>query len=326
MEAVSLDELDRRILYHLDLDSRQSARELAKKVRSNKDTVNYRMHRLLENKVIEGFTAHVDTARFGLSNIKTYIRFQDMDEKREKEFFAYLNSQPEVIWIVRSSGRWDALFGVWASSTFGYHQTLKKLMNKFSRNIFEKEIIHNINWFYYNRKWLMPEAREIYPIKYGGEPETIKFSESDIQILRVLTKNAKASFIEIAKKTGQSPQNVMNRVKALEQKKVITKYGVDLNYKKLGLVFCKTFISLHNINDNSLAAIYRFCEQEPKVFALTTTVGAWDLELEFEVGRVEEMMGVMDKLKRAFPEFIRGHDSIVITEQTRLNYVPPVKA
>jgi len=83
---MELDILDRKILAQLDLDSRQSAQEMARKIRSNKDTVNYRMKRLVDEGIITKWLARVETAKFGFNNIKVYIRFQDTDEEKEKEF------------------------------------------------------------------------------------------------------------------------------------------------------------------------------------------------------------------------------------------------
>lgn len=322
---MALDILDRKILAHLDLDSRQSAKEIAKKAGSNKDTVNYRINRLLSSGVISGFTTHVDTARFGYTNIKTYVRFQDTDEEKEKEFFRYLSSLPEVGWVVRSSGRWDALFCTWAASSFSFYKTLTKILDRFSRNIYEKEIIHNINWFYYNRKWLLPESPETHAIKYGEDPGGSGIDETDRAILKEIVPEARKSFAEIAKRAGIRPQNVLSRVASMRKKGIITKFGMDLDYGTLGIVFTKAFIRLHNIDEKSLGAICRFCEREPRVFALTTALGAWDLELEMEVERVEDMMDIMGRLKRSFPDFIKGYDSIVITRQSGLNYVPPLK-
>jgi DNA-binding Lrp family transcriptional regulator len=321
---MDLDTLDRKILAQLDLDSRQSAQEIAKKIKSNKDTVNYRMKRLVDEGIITKWLARVETAKFGFNNIKVYIRFQDIDEKKEKEFFDFLNALPEVGWVVQASGRWDALFCVWASSTFSFYKTMSKIMNRFSKNIFEKEVVHNIVWFYYNRKWLLPESGKIHAIQYGGEPCHEKLDKVDMAILGELTADSRKRFTDIAEKIKISPQNVLNRVKSLRAKGVITLYGIDINYGLLGLIFTKAFIALDNADEESLAALYRFCERELKVFALTATVGAWDLELEFEVSRVEEMMDIMNRIKRAFPNMIKGYDSIVITKQLKINYMPTV--
>ncbi|MEW6748699.1 MAG: Lrp/AsnC family transcriptional regulator [Candidatus Micrarchaeota archaeon] len=319
---MEIDKLDRKILYHLDIDSRQSAKDIAAKTGSNKDTVNYRINRLISEKAISGFTTEVDTSRFGYSNIKTYLRFQDMDEKTEEEFFSYLSSFPEIGWIVHASGRWDALFCTWASSTFSFFSTLTKIMNRFSRNIFEKQIIHNINWFYYNRKWLQPEERRVVSFRYGGEPGSEKLDDTDLRILKELCLDGRVRFSAIAEKAGIPPQNVLNRVRALERKGVITKYGIDLDHSRFGIVFCKAFIELHNIDEKSLSEVYSFCEREPRIFALTTTLGAWDLELEMEVEKVEDMMEIMNRIKRSFPNSVKGYDSIVITKQSRINYLP----
>lgn len=319
---MEIDLLDRKILAQLDTDSRQSSKEIARKAGSNKDTVNYRMNRLIRDGVISGFTTHVDTAKFGYTNIKTYVAFQDIDEEKEGEFFSYIGSLPEIGWIAHASGRWDALFCTWAASSFSFYKTFKKIQNRFSRNIYEKEIIHNINWFYYNRKWLLPDNSRIHAIKYGEEPGKMGVDESDIAILREIVPDARKSFSDIAKRTGISPQNVFNRVASMRKKGIITKFGMDLDYGTLGIVFAKAFIRLHNIDEKSLQSIYRFCEREPRVFALTTTLGAWDLELEMEVDRVEDSLGIMNRLKRSFPDFVKGYDSIVITRQSGLNYVP----
>ncbi len=320
---MEIDSLDKKVLYQLDINSRQSAKEIAKKIGSNKDTVNYRMKRLVEEGYITRFFTRVDVAKFGFNNTKVYFRFQDTDEKKEEEFFEYMDSLPEVAWVTQTSGRWDALLAIWNTSLFSFYNTLSKIMNKFSRNIYEKEIIQNVNWFYYNRKWLLPEEQKIYPVRYGDEPGRERPDKIDFAILRELTENARKPFSEIAKKAKTSPQNVMNRVKSMRKLGVITQHGIDLDYEKFGIVFCKAFIRLHNINQKSLDSIYGFCAREPNVFALTTSVGAWDLELEMEVERVEDMMNIMNRVKRTFPDFVKGYESIVITKEMKLSYVTP---
>ena len=319
---MELDRLDRKIVSQLDIDSRQSAKGIAKAVGSNKDTVNYRMKRLVDSGVISGWLARVDTSRFGFINIKVYLRFQDIDEKKEREIFDYLGSLPEVGWVVQSSGRWDALFCVWCSSTFSFYRTLAKIMNRFSKNIYEREVIHNIDWYYYNRKWLLPDSGSVLGVRYGGEPTREMLDETDERILGELVKDSRKRFTEISQEIGVSPQNVLARVKAMRKKGVIAQYGIDLDYAKLGIVFTKAFIRLHNADEKSLGSLYKFCAREQSIFALTTAVGAWDLELEMEVARVDDMMEIMNRIKREFPDMIKGYDSIVITKQLKMKYMP----
>jgi DNA-binding Lrp family transcriptional regulator len=50
-----LDVKDRKILYHLDLDSRQPFSQLGKKVGLSKDLVAYRVKKLHERGIIKNF-------------------------------------------------------------------------------------------------------------------------------------------------------------------------------------------------------------------------------------------------------------------------------
>ncbi len=194
-------------------------------------------------------------------------------------------------------------------------------MNRFSKYIYHKEVIHNINWFYYNRKWLLPRERKKTPIKYGEDPHHEKTDELDKQILRELIKNAKIPIKDIAIKTKNSSQNIINRIKKLQQCGIITKFGIDLDYGKLGLLFCKTCIYLDNITKERLEQLYDYCAAEQNIFALTTTLGAWDIELEFEIHQFEEMVKIMDKIKGAFGDIVRSYESIIITKQSEVIYV-----
>lgn len=316
-----LDDLDKKILYYLDLDSRQSLIKLARKVKSNKDTVHYRVHKLVENKIITRFSTATNTAYLGYENIKVYLQFQNLNEEKEKEFFTFLRSIPRIGWIVRSSGRWDALFCYWAESKFEFYKIFIQIMNKFSKYIYHKEVIHNINWFYYNRKWLLPKELKKEPIKYGEEPHNEKIDELDKQILHELIKHAKIPIKDIAIKTKNSSQNIINRIRKLQQRGIITKFSIDLHYGKLGLMFCKTCIYLDNITKERLTQFYEYCAKEQKIFALTTTLGAWDVELEFEVHQFEEMVKIMDKIKNSFGDIVRSYESIIITKQSEVIYV-----
>jgi len=316
-----LDELDRKTLYFWDLNCRQSATKIAKLVSSNKDTVNFRMKKLVDDGIITSFMTELDTAKFGYNNIKVYLQFQNFNKQIEEEFFEYLKSIKEIGWVVSCSGRWDALFCYWAKSSYDFYKTFIKILNKFSKYILNKEVIHNMNWFYYNRKWLLKEHTKPIAIKYGEEPIYLKLDKLDQQILETLTKNGRISIVDLANKFKQSSQNIINRIRRLEKEKIITKYSLNIDYKKIGFIFCKTFVYLQNITEEKLKELYNYCANQPNIFALTTTLGAWDIELEFEVENFEQMREIMDDIRIKFSDVIKNYESIIITKQTSVKYI-----
>ncbi len=318
---VQLDELDRKILYELDINSKQSNKEIAKKIMSNKDTVNYRIQKLIDRHIITRYTVEINTAYLGYENIKVYLQFQNMNKKVEKEFFDYLKKNHKVGWIVKSSGKWDALFCYWAKSKFDFYKEFRKILDKYSEYIYSKEVIHNINWFYFNRKWLNPTALKVSSIKYGELPHYEKIDHLDKAIINRLIENPKVPINKLALDLKTSSQNIINRIKKLQQKQIITKFGIDLNYNKMNLMFCKTFLYLGNFDEERVKELYNYCSKEPNVFALTTCLGAWDVELEFEVSKFEEVIRIMDDLKEKFGDILRNYESIIIGDQSEVIYV-----
>ena len=51
-----LDNLDRKILYYLDLNSRQSVSDLSRRLKHGRDRIHYRIERLIKEEIIKKFS------------------------------------------------------------------------------------------------------------------------------------------------------------------------------------------------------------------------------------------------------------------------------
>ncbi|UCB58733.1 MAG: winged helix-turn-helix transcriptional regulator, partial [Thermoplasmatales archaeon] len=87
-----LDLKDRKILYELDLNSRQSDSEIGRKVGLNKGMVNYRINRLIEKGIIRNFYTMIDASRLGYLSCRFFMKFQYDDLEKEKEIIDYFVS------------------------------------------------------------------------------------------------------------------------------------------------------------------------------------------------------------------------------------------
>ena len=73
-----LDLKDRKILYHLDFDSRQSFRAIGKKVGLSKDVVTDRVKKLVENGIIKNFYTVINPLKIGFISVRFTILFQNI--------------------------------------------------------------------------------------------------------------------------------------------------------------------------------------------------------------------------------------------------------
>ena len=73
-----IDLKDRKILYELDLDARQSLTKVGKKVGLKKDVVSYRIKRMQDEGIIKNFWTAINTFKLGYNVFRIYINFQYM--------------------------------------------------------------------------------------------------------------------------------------------------------------------------------------------------------------------------------------------------------
>lgn len=105
--------------------------------------------------------------------------------------------------------------------------------------------------------------------------------EIDIQILKILQKNAKLTTKQLANAVNLTPTPVFERQKRLEKNGYIKKYVAIVDPEKLGYglqVFCK--VKLKQINHEIADAFVRRIQHIPEVTECYNTSGAYDYLLK----------------------------------------------
>ena len=75
---------DRKILYELDLNCRQSNTQIGKKVGLSRQVVEYRIKKMEDEGVIQNYYTVIDTYKLGYTFYRYYINLQSISRKRNK--------------------------------------------------------------------------------------------------------------------------------------------------------------------------------------------------------------------------------------------------
>ena len=121
----------------------------------------------------------------------------------------------------------------------------------------------------------------------------MELDKTDLAILRVLDGNARLSFRKVAAKTGVSVATVMNRVRELENNKVIKAYSVELDYENMGYelqAITSIIVSKGKLNqvENKIAV-------HPNVTAVYDITGHFDVLV---ISRFKTRRGLDEFLKK----------------------------
>jgi Lrp/AsnC family transcriptional regulator for asnA, asnC and gidA len=125
MKSPKIDELDLKIISHLQENGRVPVAELAKRLNQPENTVRYRIERLVKNGVIRRFTALVDPRALGL-NVSAAVMFK-VDLKKLDQLLEKLTSMKDVTNVYQLSGEWDLIAVVFAKDIQDLHERIEEL-------------------------------------------------------------------------------------------------------------------------------------------------------------------------------------------------------
>lgn len=136
--AIKLDEIDLKLIDELQLDGKQSIKQLAQKVNLSITPTHERIKKIEASGVIEKYVAVVNPVLLGKSlMVYCHVTLVKHQESYFKEFEDYMNKLDEIVEVVYLTGTYDYLLKVALKDIADFENFI---MSKISR----LEIISNI--------------------------------------------------------------------------------------------------------------------------------------------------------------------------------------
>ena len=250
---LKIDLKDRKILYELDYDSRQSFSKIGKKVGLHKNVVSYRVKRLKKKGVIRYFYTVIDSFKLGYNCFRFYIVFRHITPIIRKKIINYFVKDKHTWWVGTFEGSYDLAIVMWVKDLHDFHTFWEETLKRY-RHFFQKQTFCNYVQLHLFRHSFILENynkydREKFEITGGGRK--VETNDLDFQILKVLAKDARLPTMEIANKLNSTVDTINNRIKNLIKLDVIQAFRVSINYSKLGFQFFKVNIDLTDYNEIS---------------------------------------------------------------------------
>ena len=316
-EIVKLDLKDRKILYELDKDARQSNSEIGKKIKLNKNTVNYKIKRLEQEKVILSYYAVIDNSKLGYYSFRCYAKFFNTTPEKEKEVFDWLVKEPRVGVVSKIEAVYDFGFMIWIKDSYEFEEFWHDFKHKFREYFWNERVDVFTSAYNFRRKYLV-ESKELEEYDFIGSNKIIEHDKLDLEILRTLSKNARMPLINIAEKLKTPERTVAFRIKRLEKNKIIQSYRTNLGYEKLGVEYFKVNIHLNKVPEKKY--LLEFANSNPNVIYYDITNNDYDYELDIEIHNRKELLKLLEKLKTKFQ--VRDIEILSFKEYYKLELMP----
>ncbi|MFH1101725.1 MAG: winged helix-turn-helix transcriptional regulator [Methanobacteriota archaeon] len=320
---VKIDLKDRKILYELDIDARQSLTQIGKKVGLKKDVVSYRIKKMEEEGVIENYWTAINTFKLGYDVFRIYINFRYITSSLKEEIIKYFVDYKNSWVVVSMKTEIDLDVVIWVKDIFEFYQFWEKTLDLY-QDYFEKYALSiYIYAACYRKSFLLPDegdrhSREMYEVACGGKP--VDIDKTDYQLLNEIAENARLPLVDIGKKIGISAQSVNYRLKNLVKSGVINAFRVNINLSKLDLHHYRADIFL---KDHKLKKpILNYLKEKPYLEFMNLSIGWADLEPEFIVKDMDELLKILDEINTKFSGTIKKQSFFVTEKFYKLRCLP----
>ena len=323
---VDLDVKDRKILYHLDLNCRQSNAQIGKKVGLSKQVVEYRIKRMEKEGIITGYWAMIDAYRLGYEVYRYYLNFHDATPKKKQEIINYLTEYHNT-WVAGSlSGPYDVSAVIWIKSIPEFYMFWETFNDVYGDYFHQKVFSVYLYCDIFRLTCLIPdnyEKKERDAYWRVGPGEKLEIDKLDYTLLNILSLDARRPLMDIAKELGCSSQNTSYRMKKLLDNGLIQAFRASINYEKINLQPFKVDFWLKKLSNRR--KMWKYFKDNPCVTFINTSAGNADLEIEFSVNGLPHLISIIEKTYEDFPETIRKHLYFTIIKTHIVRCIPEIK-
>lgn len=130
-----IDKKNQEILNIIANDASLPLYKIAEKIKLSPDAVNYRIKNMISNKVILDFIPVINYAALSYNIYAILLNIHGLTEKKEATLKQFLNTDENILWAVKTIGRYNIMIYVCTKNSESLHRTLNDLRSYFPEDI-----------------------------------------------------------------------------------------------------------------------------------------------------------------------------------------------
>ena len=314
---------DRKILFELDQNCRQSLQQIGKKVGLAKTIVSYRIKRLEKMGVIKSYYTVVDLYKLGFIAPRFHFVYQYVSPDIQKEIIKYFTENKYTFIVVSTYGPYDlsVLFGI--RDIRKLYVIWQEIQSKYGYYFEKQSLAFYLNETHHPLYYLLKDTdikKKRNSFQLHSNQEFTEIDEIELKILNKLSNNAQLSLTELAKQLNLTARQVSYRIKKLKDEGIIDAFRVEIDISKLGYHDYKVYIFLKEFRLKK--PILEYLNTNPNLICIDTTTGESHLELEFHLKNIDELHQIIQDVAEHFPNAIRNYFHVSVKEIHKWLYLP----
>ena len=318
----NIDVKDRKILYYLLQNSRQSLKSLGKKVGISKELASYRIKRLIKNNIILNFTTMINMERLGYSLMQTYYKFVNINPSIKQEILDFLVNSKQSMYVSLIEGIDDLQADLFMGKPQKFEKLLDEIREKYYAYLSFKSSRFYLGGEFYDFSFLIKNTQKKMLINWVVGQKLYCIDELDFKILTVLSKDSRIQTKRIANTLNSTVGTINYRIKKLEKEIIIVQYTINVDWSKLGYRWFHLQISLRDYNKKN--QIINYLRKNPHLIRRFKFINL-DMDLHFTLilKNMEQLRTIIEDLSSKFPNSINDYNFYSTFKVCKHNFMVP---
>jgi DNA-binding Lrp family transcriptional regulator len=318
----SLDVKDKKIIFYLIQNSRQSLKSLGKKVGISKELVSYRIKRLINKGILINFSIVVNFERLGYSLFQSQYKFININPDIKEEILQFLVSNSQSMYVSMIEGMNDLQVDFYLGNPQKFESILDEIRERFHPYLAFKNSMIPIRAEFYTYSFLVENVPKRRTINWIWGQKLYGIDDLDFQILSELGKDARIPTKSIANKLGSTVNSISYRIKKLEKELIIAQYSVNINWEILGYRWFHLQISLRDYTKKN--QIIDHMRKNPYLIRRFKFLNL-DMDLHFTLllKNMQELRSIIEDVSTTFPDAINDYHFYSTYKTFKYNFSIP---
>ena len=320
---IKLDLKDRKILFYLIKNSRQSLKTIGRNVGMSKELVSYRIRRLIKNKIINNFSIVINFEKLGYSLMQTHYKFININPTIKEEIIDFLVTNKNTMYVSLIEGTNDLQVDFYMGKPHEFESLLDEIREKYHQYVSFKSSRLPIRAEFYDYTFLLDKTiPKTKIINWIWGQSLLCIDDLDFKILLQLSKDSRMPIKNIANNINSTVSTVNYRINQLEKQMIIARYSVNIDWSKIGYRWFHLQISLRDYSKKN--QIINHMRNNPNLIRIFKFLNI-DVDLHFTLllQNMQQLRNIIEDISTRFPNSINDYIFYSTFKVYKYNFMIP---
>lgn len=303
MRRAIFDQKELKILSYVHMRANAPIGEIAEATRLKTHTIRYALKSLNERNILFPFVM-IHRKCLGYDSMVVYSKIKPAFAEKRPLILEAIRNHPMCSWLGPLVGDFEFGITLGVKSLSDSHKFFNSLSDQFGPFWGERVCSIDKAWYYLGKKYLLGSGFNSNPLVVNDNINKVEVDETDLLILKALSKSPLASDSLIAKQLSLPHSTVNNRIQKLKDKCVIGGFIYGMNYSKANISAYRIIIDFGGLSTSFQNQFLEFAKVHPNIVALNLRSGCYDVELSVEFQGSQAIQEFIRELKGNFKDYI----------------------